>query len=152
MSKISVIVPAYNTGSKLRDCVDSILNQSFKDLEVILVDDCSLDDTYSIMCEYQEKDSRVRVFRNAINSGAGHSRNVGLDEATGEYVTFVDSDDYLDLDTYLAVNDAIKLNNSPDIIRFDQNSFLDMGHLKVSLNFFTNNVYNGKRGVIIPVR
>lgn len=152
MSKISVIVPAYNTGSKLRECVDSILNQSHKDLEVILVDDCSLDDTYSIMCEYQEKDSRVKAFRNTINSGAGHSRNVGLEVATGEYVTFVDSDDYLDLDTYSAVQDAINLNNNPDIIRFDQNSFLDMGRLKVNLNFFTNNVYNGKIGVLVPSR
>ena len=152
MSKISVIVPAYNTGNKLRECVDSILNQSHKDLEVILVDDCSSDNTYSVMCEYQEKDSRVRVFKNAINSGAGHLRNVGLEEATGEYVTFVDSDDYLDLDTYSAVNDAIRLNNSPDIIRFDQNSFLDMGRLKVNLNFFTNNVYNGKNGVLIPTQ
>lgn len=152
MSKISVIVPAYNTGNKLRECVDSILNQSHKDLEVMLVDDCSSDNTYSVMCEYQEKDSRVRVFKNAINCGAGHSRNVGLEEATGEYVTFVDSDDYLDLDTYSAVNDAIRLNNSPDIIRFDQNSFLDMGRLKVNLNFFTNNVYNGKNGVLIPTQ
>lgn len=150
MSKISVIVPAYNTGSKVRECIESILNQSHKDLEVILVDDCSNDDTYAIMCEYVEKDERVRAFRNPINSGAGFSRNVGIEKATGEYVTFVDSDDYLDLDTYLAVQDAIDMNNKPDIIRFDQNSFLDLGKVKVNLNFFTNNVYNGKTGVLIP--
>ena len=150
MNKISVIVPAYNSGSKIRECIDSILNQSHKDLELILVDDCSKDDTYEIMCEYEEKDSRVKAFRNYINRGAGHSRNVGLDSATGEYVTFVDSDDYLELDTYSAVNDAIHLNNSPDIIRFNQNSFLDLGKVKVSLNFFTNNVYNGKTGVLVP--
>lgn len=150
MSKISVIVPAYNTGSKIRECIESVLNQTHKDLELILVDDCSKDDTYEIMCEYAEKDSRVKAIKNSINRGAGHSRNVGLDLAVGEYVTFVDSDDYLELDTYSAVNDAIHLNNSPDIIRFDQNSFLDLGKVKVSLNFFTNNVYNGKTGVLVP--
>lgn len=152
MSKISVIVPAYNTGSKIRECIESILNQTHKDLELILVDDCSKDNTYEVMCEYAEKDSRVIAVRNPINGGAGRSRNVGIELSTGEYVTFVDSDDYLDLDTYSAVNDAINLNNSPDIIRFDQNSFLDLGRVKVSLNFFTNNVYNGKNGILIPRR
>jgi len=150
MCKISVIVPAYNTGSKLRECVDSILGQSYRDLEVILVDDCSKDDTFAIMQEYAEKDSRVIALQNSVNRGAGFSRNQGLDIATGSYVTFVDSDDYLELDTYQAVVDAIKQNDSPDIVRFDQNSFLEVGRFKISLNFFTNNVFNNHRGVLNP--
>ena len=150
MSKITVIVPAYNTGDKIRQCIDSIINQEHKDLEVILVDDCSSDDTYSIMCEYAEKDKRVKAFKNYANSGAGFSRNVGLLEATGDYITFVDSDDYIDEGTYAAVNDAIRMNNGPDVVRFDQNSFLEIGSLRFNLNFFTNNVFNGKSGVLVP--
>ena len=150
MCKISVIIPVYNTGSKLRECVDSILNQSYKDLEVILVDDCSRDDTFEIMEEYAEKDERVKVIKNTINRGAGFSRNRGLDIASGSYITFVDSDDYLELDTYEAVVDAIKNNDNPDIVRFSQNSFLEVGKIKVNLDFFTNNVFNKHRGVLYP--
>ena len=150
MCKISVIIPAYNTGSTLKECVDSILNQSYKDLEVILVDDCSKDDTYAIMEEYADNDSRVKIIRNSINSGAGFSRNRGLDIATGNYITFVDSDDYLELDTYESVVDAIKNNDNPDIVRYSQNSFLEVGKIKVNLDFFTNNVYNRRHGVLFP--
>lgn len=150
MCKISVIVPAYNASGKLRECVDSILNQTYKDLEIIIVDDCSKDDTFKIMEDYAEKDSRVKILKNEMNRGAGYTRNQGLDIATGSYITFVDSDDYLELDTYEAVIRAIKENNNPDVVRFDQNSFLEFGNFRVSLNFFTNNIFNNHRGVLNP--
>lgn len=150
MSKISVIVPAYNSGDKIRECLDSIINQEYKDLEIILVDDCSSDDTYSIMCEYAEKDSRIKCLKNPVNSGAGFSRNKGLDIATGDYITFVDSDDFIDLDTYRKVSEAIENDDSPDIVRFNQHSFLDCGRLRVNLNFFTNNIFNGKPCILNP--
>ena len=149
MSKISVIVPAYNSGEKIRECLDSIINQTHRDLEIILVDDCSSDDTFQIMQEYADRDSRIHIMRNKINCGAGFSRNRGLDIATGEYVTFVDSDDFLDLDTYEKANAAIEKEN-PDIVRFKQNSFLDMGRLRVSLDFFTNNVFNDQVCILNP--
>mgnify|MGYP003485581254 CR=1 FL=1 len=112
MCKISVIVPAYNTGSKLRECVDSILSQTYKDLEVILVDDCSKDDTFFVMQEYAEKDSRVKVIRNSVNRGAGFSRNQGIDIATGNYITFVDSDDWVAPDYLSLMLETLKLSGS----------------------------------------
>lgn len=92
MPTISVIVPVYNVEKYLRCCVDSILAQTFTDIEVLLVDDGSTDGSGAICDEYAQKDSRVRVFHKA-NGGVSSARNLGLDEATGEWIMFVDSDD-----------------------------------------------------------
>ncbi len=91
---VSVIVPVYNMQWSLSACIDSILSQSFKDFEVILVDDGSSDASGRICDDYAEKDSRVRVFHKA-NAGVSSARNVGLDNANGEWIAFVDSDDYI---------------------------------------------------------
>ena len=92
---ISVIVPVYKVEPYLRKCVDSILAQSYSDLEVILVDDGSPDNCGAICDEYAEKDARVRVIHKT-NGGISDARNAGLDIMTGEYVAFVDSDDWID--------------------------------------------------------
>ena len=94
MSKISVIVPVYNTEKYLRRCVDSILAQTFTDFELLLIDDGSTDGSGAICDEYALKDSRVRVFHKE-NGGASSARNLGLDNAQGEWITFVDSDDWV---------------------------------------------------------
>ena len=91
---VSVIVPVFNREKTIRRCIDSILTQTHGDLELILVDDGSQDGTGLICDHYGRVDSRVRVFHN-INHGVSYSRNYGLDHATGEYVIFVDSDDYI---------------------------------------------------------
>jgi len=91
---ISVIVPVYNVDKYLNQCIDSILNQTFSNFELILVNDGSFDYSYKICKEYAEKDSRVRVFSQE-NKGAGSARNKGIDESKGEYLTFIDSDDYV---------------------------------------------------------
>ena len=97
---VSVIVPIYKVEKYLRQCVDSILAQTYTNLEVILVDDGSPDDCGAICDEYAAKDERVRVIHKE-NGGLSDARNVGLDAATGEYIAFVDSDDYLACD-YIA--------------------------------------------------
>lgn len=94
MSKISVIVPVYNTEKYLQRCVDSILAQTFTDFELLLVNDGSTDGSGAICDEYAQKDSRVRVFHKE-NGGASSARNLGLDNAKGEWITFCDSDDYV---------------------------------------------------------
>ncbi len=99
---ISVIVPVYNVEPYLRKCVDSILNQTYRNLEVILVDDGSPDGCPAICDEYAEKDARVRVIHK-VNGGQSDARNAGLKNACGEYVTFVDSDDWVDLKLYETV-------------------------------------------------
>lgn len=95
--KISIIVPVYNAERYLRRCVDSILTQTFSDFEVLLIDDGSKDHSGAICDEYAQQDDRVRVWHKE-NGGVSSARNVGLDNAQGEWVTFVDSDDWIDKD------------------------------------------------------
>lgn len=102
MAKISVIVPIYKAEQYLRPCVDSILSQTFEDLELLLVDDGSPDCSGMFCDEYASKDPRVRVIHKK-NGGVSTARNAGLDAASGEYITFVDSDDYIDRDMYAAM-------------------------------------------------
>lgn len=90
---ISIIVPAYNTGKYIDLCIKSILNQTFTDFEVIIVDDGSTDDTSAICDKYAAEDPRIRVIHQK-NGGVSAARNKGLDEARGEFVSFCDSDDY----------------------------------------------------------
>lgn len=96
MVKISVIVPVYNAEKYLRESIDSIVNQGLDDIEIICIDDGSTDNSLDILNEYADIDSRIKIISQK-NSGAGASRNLGLEHATGEYIYFIDSDDYLDL-------------------------------------------------------
>ncbi len=95
MPKISVIVPVYNTEKYLHRCIDSILAQTYTDFELLLIDDGSADSSGAICDEYAQKDSRVRVFHKA-NGGVSSARNLGLDNAQGEWITFVDADDWVE--------------------------------------------------------
>ena len=92
---VSVIIPVFNVEDYLDRCLESVANQSFSDMEIILVDDKSTDSSGLICDKWAAKDSRMRVIRNECNSGAAQCRNTGLDAASGEYVVFVDSDDYI---------------------------------------------------------
>lgn len=95
--KVSVIVPIYNVEKYLDECIVSLLNQTLEDIEIILVDDESPDNCPKMCDEYANKDKRVKVIHKK-NGGLGFARNSGLDVATGEYVAFIDSDDFIDLD------------------------------------------------------
>lgn len=106
---ISVIVPVYKAEKFLHRCVDSILAQSYTDFELLLIDDGSPDNSGAICEEYAAKDDRVRVFHKE-NGGVSTARNLGLDNARGEYVTFCDSDDYVTADWLFAYKDAIAEN------------------------------------------
>ena len=91
---ISVIVPVYNAEKTLRQCVDSILGQDYRDFELLLIDDGSKDDSLAICDEYARQDERVHVLHKA-NGGVSSARNIGLENAQGEWITFIDSDDYI---------------------------------------------------------
>lgn len=95
---ISIVVPVYNSEKWIKRCVDSLINQSFSDIEILLINDGSADGSLEIMREYEKKDSRVRVF-DKKNEGVSRTRNLGIREARGQYIQFVDSDDYLEPDT-----------------------------------------------------
>lgn len=113
MQLLTVIVPVYNTEIYIRKCIESILNQTYKSLELILVDDGSTDQSGSICEEYQKKDNRVSVIH-TLNYGPLSARLAGLDQAKGNYITFVDSDDWICMDTY---EKAMALG-SADVISF----------------------------------
>lgn len=93
-SLVSIIIPIYNVENYLQQCIDSLLNQSHSQLEIILIDDGSTDRSPQICDENEKKDSRIKVIHKQ-NAGAASARNVGLDVATGEYICFIDSDDYI---------------------------------------------------------
>ena len=93
--KVSVIVPVYNVEKYLRQCLDSILQQTYQNLEILIINDGSTDGSDAICREYLEKDERISYFAKE-NTGISDTRNVGIRQATGEYVTFVDSDDWIE--------------------------------------------------------
>ncbi|MEZ5069635.1 MAG: glycosyltransferase family 2 protein [Bacteroidales bacterium] len=93
---VSVITPTYNSKKYIRDAIDSVLSQSYANLELILIDDASSDGTREVLKEYESSDSRVRIILNNQNSGAGISRNKGIKAARGTYIAFLDSDDAWD--------------------------------------------------------
>lgn len=121
MAKISIIVPVYNVEKYLDRCVQSLINQTLKDIEIILVDDESPDDCPKLCDEYASRDVRIKVIHKH-NGGLGLARNSGMEVATGEYVTFCDSDDFVELNTYeFCYNIADK--HDLDVVRFNCNRF-----------------------------
>ena len=98
--KVSVIIPVYKTEDYLRKCLDSVCNQTLKDIEIICINDCSPDGCLEILKEYASKDDRIKIIDFKENKGAACARNAGIDAAQGEYLGFVDSDDFIELDFY----------------------------------------------------
>lgn len=114
---LSVIVPVYNTASYLLKCIDSILSQSYENIEVLLIDDGSNDGSGQLCDDYAAKDSRIKVIHQQ-NAGSGAARNRGLDVCNGEYVTFVDSDDIISRDAYAANIEILESEHSADIVQY----------------------------------
>lgn len=114
---ISVIVPVYNSEKYLKRCIDSILNQTYKAIELILVDDGSPDNCGKICDEYAKKDKRVRVIHKT-NAGVSAARNSGLEIALGNYATFVDSDDYIEPEMYSNMMEKVHQYNC-DVVMCD---------------------------------
>lgn len=114
---ISVIVPVYNVEKYVGRCLDSLINQTNKQLEIIVVNDGSKDNSLEILKEYEKKDSRIKVI-DKPNGGLSSSRNVGLDNATGDYITFLDSDDWLESSTYEKVEQVFGKYEDVDLVIF----------------------------------
>ncbi len=120
MYKVSIIIPVYNTGKYLRQCLDSVINQTLKDIEIICVNDGSTDDSHDILEEYAQKDTRI-ILINQKNKGQSAARNAGLNIAKGELITFLDSDDYIELNAY---EKAIQnMTDAVDMVCFGVNVF-----------------------------
>ncbi len=129
MPKVSVVVPVYNTEKYLPQCLDSIINQTFKDFECICINDDSTDNSLKVLEEYAKKDNRIKIISQK-NAGLSNVKNVGIKNATGTYITFIDSDDFVSLD-YLE-----KLYK-----RIDENNY-DVVYCKHKLYYDLENTYH----------
>ena len=111
MKKLSIIIPAFNSERYIKKCIYSILNQKYTNVEIIILDDNSNDNTYQICENIKEIDNRVKIYRNDKNKGVSYSRNLGINYATGEYITFVDADDYIKEDMYYTMIKKLEKDN-----------------------------------------
>ena len=134
MSCVSVIIPVYNTSKYLSECLDSVINQSFEDLEIICVNDGSTDGSLEILNDYRSRDSRIRVMTQE-NQGLSSARNTGLANSTGEYVLFLDSDDCLSHDAIEKAYDLAE-DNSSDLVLFKIINFDDDTGEKSHYSYF----------------
>lgn len=144
-SKLSVIIPAYNAEKTIKRCLDSIINQTYSNLEIIVVDDGSKDNTFNIINEYMSLDNRI-IGIHTENKGVSSARNTGISKATGKYLSFVDSDDYLQLDYLELLLNEIDSSNV-DII-FGGLSILNndkiTNHLKLDSTISNINIFWNK--------
>ncbi|MHC1721411.1 MAG: glycosyltransferase [Clostridiaceae bacterium] len=148
MPKVSLIVPVYNVEKYINRCIDSLISQSLKDIEIILVDDESPDNCGAICDEYAKKDRRIKVIHKK-NGGLGFARNSGLEAAEGEFSAFVDSDDYVSLDMYEKLYLEAKKNDA-DTCLCGSTRIYSTGSTKVSRNPLGHSVYQ-KDNVITGV-
>ena len=116
MEKVSIVVPVYNAKNYIKRCIESLVCQTYHNLEIILVDDGSSDGSEKICDEYAKEDDRIKVIHKK-NSGVSDSRNAGIEAADGDYILFVDSDDYINENT---VEDNLKtaIEKNADIVIF----------------------------------
>lgn len=143
-TKVSVLIPVYNAEQYIVRCIDSILNQTYPDLEVVLVNDGSTDNSGKICDEYASQDSRVRVFHKK-NSGVSETRNVALDNAQGNYILFVDSDDYIEPNMVEVLVDNIKKNDC-DIAMCGY--YIQNGNNEVQANMKYKTIYQTNEEVV----
>ena len=134
-TKVSVIIPVYNVEKYLHECMNSVVHQTLRDIEIICVDDKSTDGSLDILREFEAKDARIQVICLDKNSGQSVARNVGLEKAKGEYVQFVDSDDWITENTLEALYHESKCKDL-DIIYFDANTVYEDEKLKRSQKRF----------------
>lgn len=113
---LSVIIPVYNAEQYVRSAVESVLSQTFEDLEIICVNDASNDASLSVLLELQAADSRVKVIDSPKNVGAGGARNLGLEAACGTYITFIDADDAIEPDLYERAVDRAKSSGADEVV------------------------------------
>ena len=148
MPKVSVIIPVYNVEKYLRECLDSVINQTLQDIEIILIDDGGKDNCPRIIDEYAKKDSRI-VAIHKENGGYGQTCNVGLERAHGEYISIVEPDDYIDKNMY---EDLYKLakKNDTDIVKSDFYKNIQCENKKQCNKHFSQNLKTSAPNSFIP--
>ena len=116
--RLSIIIPVHNNEKTLDRCVKSVISQSFRDFQLILVDDASTDTSPEICDHLAQADHRIQVIRKKENVGLSEARNTGIRKARGEYITFIDSDDYIKADTLAQLMEILKIHHEYDILEY----------------------------------
>lgn len=158
---ISVIIPVYNRENQIYVCLNSVLRQTYDDFEVICIDDCSTDSSLEILKYFAKRDNRVKILKNPSNKGVSYCRNHGLKVAKGDYIFFLDSDDWISSDALDRLYTNAKINNSDMVFyklaRISDNNFIfnrpafdltDCFGEDVNFNHFTFTYKNIKRHVM----
>ncbi len=153
--KVSVIIPVYNVEQYLRQCLDSVVNQTFKDIEIIIINDCSTDNSINIIEEYKNRYSNIKLINQNLSEGCYKARNIGLEKATGEYIGFVDGDDYIELDMFEKMYSQAKQTNADIVLCNFYTLFTKTNEIKktifsktINLLKKTNNKLTGAEKVI----
>lgn len=132
--KISIIIPVYNVEKYLSQCLDSCIHQTLNDIEIICVDDCSPDNSYLILEKYISLDERIKIIKHETNKGLGAARNTGISVARGEYVWFIDSDDYIATEACQLLYDTAKKQDI-DILCFNAVNVVEHGDGHTDLEY-----------------
>jgi glycosyltransferase involved in cell wall biosynthesis len=139
-SKISVIIPVYNREKYISNCLDSVINQTYNNLEIICVDDKSTDTSLDIINQYAKKDKRIKVISLSENGGVSNARNTGIKNATGDFLAFVDSDDTIDSTMYQELIDAAEKTGA-DIVTSDLEMIQDGNLRDMKINLAPYKIY-----------
>lgn len=152
MSKITVLVAVYNSERYLRKCLDSLVGQSLKDIQVVCVDDCSTDSSRSIIEEYVNADPRFNLISLTENQGQAVARNVGLEIADGEYITMLDSDDWFDADSLQKAYDALAEDEGADCVLFRLMMHYDAdGRVEEYVNRTDESSFSGEEAFLLSL-
>lgn len=139
MIKVSIIVPVYNESQYLKICLNSLMSQTLDDIEIIAIDDNSNDDSLNILKRYARRYANLHVYHNEENIGLGSTRNMGIKLAKGEYIGFVDSDDYVNPRMFKEMYDAALRNDYPEMVTTGVRFVKDDVYAKCDLSFLANN-------------
>ena len=140
MDKISIIIPVFNNEYKIKKCIKSIIRQTYKNIEIIIVDDGSMDKTFSVCDNFSKKDSRIKVFHKN-NEGVEKARLFGIEKSEGKYITFVDSDDWLSVNAIEVLYDTLKKNNADISVICYYRTIGEKGIIKIKSK---NSIYSDK--------
>ena len=136
---LSIVVPVYNTEKYLIRCIDSLLNQSYTNLEIIIVNDGSSDNSHNLIMDCYSLTPKIKYIPLTNNMGLGNARNIGIQNSNGEYITFVDSDDWVDLDLYTVVLDKLRDNPAEIAVFGVQNEYDNLKSSTYRYNYLFEN-------------
>ena len=138
MKKVSVIIPVYNTSLYLEECIQSVMNQTLKEIEIICIDDKSTDGSLALLRKMEKEDERIHVIPLEENGGQSIARNIGVEKARGEFIQFVDSDDWIAEETLEILYNEMR-RKELDILYFDANTVFESSELRRKQVAFANN-------------